>query len=108
MEQYDLSFASLRNKISSPSNKGNIAKLLGMPTSADTALCAQAAFFVHNPSSQALSIFDCKYFRNMLAAMVNHTTANSKLPILNRKQLKRYVEAEYVRFKNRISTQLSI
>ena len=44
----------------------------------------------------------------MLAAMANPTTANGKLSIINRKQLKRYVEAEYVRFKNRISTQLSI
>ena len=59
MEQYDLSFASLRDKISSPSNKGNIAKLLGTSTSADTTLCAQAVFFVHNPSSHTLSIFDC-------------------------------------------------
>lgn len=108
MEQYDLSFASLQDKTSSSSNKGNIAKLLGMLTSADTVLCAQAVFFVHNPSSQALSIFDCKYFRNMLAAMANNTTANGKLPILDRKQLKRYVEEEYVCFKNRISTQLSI
>ena len=47
MEQYDLSFASLRDKLSSPSDKGDIAKLLGIPSSIDTALCDQVAVFVH-------------------------------------------------------------
>lgn len=103
-----MNFAAQRDKLSLSSNKGNTAKLLGIPASADTSICAQVAFFVHNPSSQVLSMFDCKYFRNMLAAIVNHVAENRKTPILNRKQLKRYIEAEHVRFKKRISTQVSV
>ena len=33
------------------------AKLLGLKSTADIALCAQDVFLVHNPSSQPLSIF---------------------------------------------------
>ena len=44
----------------------------------------------------------------MLIAMVNHTLAkNSKVSILNRKQLKHYIDAEYLRFQIRLSKMIS-
>jgi hypothetical protein len=64
MESYD------SNLVAKP-NVG-ISTMLGMPSSIDLAHSAQAAFFVHNPSSQPLSIIDCKIFSK-------HASSHGKL-----------------------------
>ena len=63
---------------------------------------------MHNPSSQPFSIFECKYFQNMLVAMENNFVENNvKVPIINSKQIKHYIEAENMIFQNRLSKMIS-
>ena len=60
MESFDSKYAANDEKktdLSKCLRDGKVAKILGLQSTADISLCTQAAFFVHNPSSQPFSIF---------------------------------------------------
>ena len=111
MESYESKYVANDEKktdLSKSLRYGKVSKLLGLQSTANISLCAQAAFFVHNPSSHTFSIFECKYFQNMMIVMANNfVEKNSKVPILNSKQIKHYIEAEYMQFQNRLSKMIS-
>ena len=66
MESYELKYAvndEKKTDLSKSWRDVKIAKNFILQSIAGTVLCAQAAFFVHNPSSKPFSIFECKYFK---------------------------------------------
>jgi len=99
-EGKELKWTSPEAKKLKKMKQGDLNNLIDSQSYADRALCAQAHWFVYSAGSQPLSTFDDPNFKAMLHAMVpNQGSSVEKPPVLNKRQIRHYIEAEYNSFK---------